>query len=411
MPAPSRVPPAWVLSLPIATFGMTTGFGIVILPQMLAALGVPGGRIAASVAVVTSPTVWAFLLAPLLDVRFRRRSYALAFGLLAVLAPAATVLEHASAPAMVALMTVGFAAVVLYGSAVGGWTGALIGPEQTSGLGAWNAVVVIGSDGLGVLLSGYFTQHLSSARAAPLVLALFLAPMLSFLFIPAPPPDATLARESFLRFARGVAALLRRREILLALTLFALPCASFALTNVLGGWGADFHTRPALVSFFGGVGAIVAGAVGSLLVPLLARRIALRRLYLAIGLAGAGFTLSLLLLPRAPAAYGLAFLGENVFQAAAFAASFAITYEVIGKGNPLAATIYALLTTASNLPIVYMEVIDGRGFDWRGVTGAFLADALVSGAVCVSLWIVFFRLLRVPDLRPGAERPAAATSA
>ena len=410
MPAPRRVPPAWVLSLPIATFGMTTGFGIVILPQMLAALGMPGGHIAEAVAIVTSPTIWAFLLAPWLDVRFRRRTYALVFGLLAVFAAAAAVLEHRSAPAIVAVMTIGFAAVVLYGSAVGGWTGALIEPDQHSRLGAWNAVTVISSDGLGVLLSGYFTQHFAPQPAALLVAVVFLSPLLSFCFIPAPPPDATLARESFLRFARAVAALLRRREVLIALTLFALPCASFALTNVLGGWGRDFHTRPGLVSFFGGIGAIVAGAVGALVVPLIARRVALRPLYLAIGIAGAGFTLSLLLLPRTPGAYGLAFLGENIFQAAAFAASFAIVYEVIGKGNPLAATIYALLTSASNLPIVYMEVVDGRGFDWRGVTGAFLADALISGGVCVLLWIALFHILRVQDARAAAvaERAPAA---
>lgn len=55
-------------------------------------------------------------------------------------------------------------------------------------------------------------------------------------------------------------------------------------------------------------------------------------------------------------------------------------YLVIGPGNPLAATIFALLTASMSLPIDYMEVIDGHGYDWRGVTGAFLADALIISA-------------------------------
>ena len=46
-----------------------------------------------------------------------------------------------------------------------------------------------------------------------------------------------------------------------------------------------------------------------------------------------------------------------------------------------------------------MEVIDGHGYDWHGVAGAFLADALVSGGVCVLLWFVLFRVLHVQNLR------------
>ena len=114
-------------------------------------------------------------------------------------------------------------------------------------------------------------------------------------------------------------------------------------------------------------------------------------------------------MPRVPWTYGLAFVGENIFQAAAFATGFAVIYEVIGPGNPLAATIFALLTASMNLPINYMEVIDGHGFDRHGVTGAFLADALVSGAVCVLLWFVLFRVLRVQDMRSSSQpEPAEA---
>ncbi|HYW35879.1 MAG TPA: hypothetical protein VE868_10765 [Balneolaceae bacterium] len=86
-----RVPPEWVLSIPVATFGMVAGFIIVTLPQILAAQNVPGGHIAVAVAVITSPGFWIFLVAPILDVRFRRRTYALVFGLLAVFGTAFTV--------------------------------------------------------------------------------------------------------------------------------------------------------------------------------------------------------------------------------------------------------------------------------------------------------------------------------
>ena len=126
-------------------------------------------------------------------------------------------------------------------------------------------------------------------------------------------------------------------------------------------------------------------------------------MYFSVGIVGACFTLGLLLLPRDPATFGLAYLGENIFQAAAFATAFAITFDVIGKGNPLAATIFAVLISAMNFPIFYMEIVDGHGFDWHGVTGAFLVDAVVSGGVCILLWVVLFKVLRVHDRRHSAE--------
>lgn len=404
-----RVPPAWVLSIPVATFGMMGGFIIVTLPQMLAAQGVPGGHIAVAVAVITSPGFWVFLLAPFLDVRFRRRTYALVFGLLAICATAFTVLHHSSKNEVEAIMMIGYLSLALYGAAVGGWTGALIDKKQNSKLGAWNTVFNVGSGGAGVLISGYVTEHFSPEHAAPVIFVAFLIPLLAFFFIPAPQADATVASESFQRFAREVGSLFKRREVLVALTLFILPSASFALTNTLGGWGNDFHAKPGFVSLVGGAGSIVAGIVGSFLVPPIAKKFPLRPMYLAIGILGAAFTLSLLLMPRTPGTYGLAFLGENIFQAAAFASAYAIIFEVIGPGNPLAATTFALLTNAMNFPIDYMEVVDGHGFDWHGVTGAFMADAVFSGGICIILWIVLFHILRVQKREPAVlAQPAEA---
>ncbi len=408
MRTPRRVPATWVLSIPVATFGMVVGFIIVTLPQILAAQNVPGGHIAVAVAVITSPGFWVFLVAPILDVRFRRRTYALVFGVLAVFGTAATVLYHPSKAEIEVVMTIAYLSVALYGAAVGGWTGALIEKEQNSKLGAWNTIFNICSGGVGVLISGYLTQHFPPGDGALLVLVIFLAPMLAFFFIPAPPADDTLAGESFRRFGHDVVSLFKRREVLVALAMLVLPSASFALTNTLGGWGKDFHASPGLVSVVGGVGTMVAGIVGSALIPLVARRFPLRPMYLAVGIIGACFTLGLLLLPRTPATFGLAFLGENVFQAAAFATAFAIIFDVIGKGNPLAATIFAVLTNAMNFPIFYMEIVDGHGFDWNGITGAFLVDAVISGGVCILLWVMLFHVVRVQGRRaPADPQPVA----
>jgi PAT family beta-lactamase induction signal transducer AmpG len=81
-----------------------------------------------------------------------------------------------------------------------------------------------------------------------------------------------LAGESFGEFRREVSALLRRREVLIALVLLLSPCSSFALTNLLGGLGGDFHASARVVSLAGGAGAFFPGILGCLLFPVIAKR-------------------------------------------------------------------------------------------------------------------------------------------
>jgi MFS transporter, PAT family, beta-lactamase induction signal transducer AmpG len=396
-----RLPAVWILSLPWLTYGVVGGFVIVTLPQMLAAQAVPGGRIAMAVGIIISPLFWNFALAPFLDVRFRRRTYALVFGALAVAASALTVIQHTSLAEVEPVMTVGMLSLCLFQAAVGGWLGSLIPKEHDSRLGAWSTVYSSGGNGAGILIAGYATEHLSQVAAAALIFVVFLAPLLVFPLIPAPAPRKLPASESFSRFAREAALLLKRREVFLALPLLALPSASFALTNALGGWSGSFHASPSSVSIISGVGVIVGTIAGCSLVPPIARKLPLRPLYLCIGFLGAAFTLSLLVFPRVPAIFGLAFVGENFFQAAALATAISIIFEVIGPGNPLAATTFALLTSALCFPIDYMQFVDARAYDWLGITGAFLADAIVSGAACILLALVLRRQLLPPP--PAVE--------
>ena len=116
----------------------------------------------------------------------------------------------------------------------------------------------------------------------------------------------------------------------------------------------------------------------------------MRPVYLGIGIVGAVFTLSLLLLPRVPWSFGVAIAGENLFQALAFSASNAITFEVIGPDNPFAATLFTLLVSAANLPITYMQYLDGRGYNRGGLPGSFITDAGLSVGACALLsWVLF----------------------
>ena len=108
-------------------------------------------------------------------------------------------------------------------------------------------------------------------------------------------------------------------------------------------------------------------------------------LYLSVEIVGGLFTLSLLFLPHNPAAFTVAKLGQNAFQALAFTVSTALALQTVGHGNALAATEYSILTCATNLPLFYMQFIDSHAYTLRGLPGAFTTDAGISIAVCVLL--------------------------
>ncbi len=377
------------MGLSNALFGLTGGFCGVIIPELLAAHGIPAGHIAGATALIFSPAFWAFVIAPMLDVRFSRRTYALIFGTITALAVGITVAYPNRLGFVEPVMLLGFLAANLYSGAVGGWMGSLITKKQDGELGIWFSVTNIGAGGLMMILSGEVLHRFSPRVSAIFIGGIILLPMASFIAIPSPPADRQLARESFGRLCREVASLLRRREVQTALLLFVLPAASFALTNVLGGTGRDFSASERTVSLLAGIGSTITGIVGSFLLFPLVRRIALRPLYLSIGIVGALFTFSLVALPHTPGSFAIAFTGESLFQALAFSASNAIAFEVIGPNNPFAATLFTLLVSASNLPLSYMQSLDGRGYNRGGLTGSYVTDAGVSITACLLLaWLL-----------------------
>jgi PAT family beta-lactamase induction signal transducer AmpG len=388
------------MGLTNATFGMYGGMVAISLPEILAEQHVPEARIGIITATAMSPAFWAFIICPMLDVRFTRRFYAIVSTILAAIFMGLGLFNVHHLLLLEILLTLGFAGASMTQNALGGWLSTAIRTEDESRLSAWFNVANIGGGGIIATFTLALIHHLPIALAAAILAACLLLPMAIYPFIPVTAPDARLARESFAAFFRDILALLKRREILIALALFLAPSGSFALTNILGGLGADFHASARVIAIAGGAGVAVAGIVGSLIFPFFARFMSLRPLYLAIGIVGACFTLSLLLLPRTPTVYALSMIGENVFQSLAITGTFAIAFETIGQNNPLAATTFSVLGAACNFPIDYMQIIDSRAYSWHGVTGTFFADAILGILACTLLALLLRYVRRVPQTLP-----------
>jgi PAT family beta-lactamase induction signal transducer AmpG len=377
--------------LPLGAYGSLM---LITFPALLATNHVPEGRIAAITAIGLIPGFAYFLLTPLLDWRFKRRSYAIGLAIVGGLCLYAAFLSLRNLAVLPILLFVGYLAISLCIAAVGGWFGNLTRTEDQDRLGAWFTVFNLGGGGAVAMVAISLIRGLPYPVGAGLVSLSVVAALPMFFWLPCPPADKKLASESFRDFARDVLTVLRNRTVLWTLPLFLMPSASFALTNTLGGLGQDFHTSEKLVGLVGGAGVTLAGVFGSLLIPPLANRLPPRPLYLMVGIVGALFSLSLILAPRTPAVFGLALLGENIFQAGAFSVANVIALRSIGKDNPLAATQFGLLIAATGLPLIYMQYLDGQAYGWRGVNGTLLNDAAISGGACLLLALVFWLFRR-----------------
>jgi PAT family beta-lactamase induction signal transducer AmpG len=405
-----HAPPAWVLGLATLCNGAFSGILVITVPQLLAARGVPELQIASITGLSLLPGAFNFLAAPILDVGFSRRVYAvvLAFGLAAL--PALSLNVLSDLPKLTVVMFVANILYYLYTPAIAGWFGQLLARNEEPILGAWMAAAAVagfgGSSAVGILL----LRHLPFELGVAVICLIGLAPLSLFLFVPHEPMPTLSFRDSFGPVTRNVARIVRDRHVWRMMALFAVPCATFSLTNTLSGVGRDFHASEAFVGLIGGVGATVGGVFGALVAPLIVKRFPPLALYIAIGATGALFTLSLLIPARTPLLFALAMVGENVFQSAGFALIYALALLSVGRNNPIASTQFALINAASIVPIVYMPMLDGLGYDRGGLAGNLVVDASLSLVACVAMTLLFARpwkdTVRVEDT--AAPEPEAA---
>lgn len=385
------------------SYGLYGGVIAFAIPQLLGNLQVPEATIAGLTAVAISPGFWAFLFSPILDVRFSRRFYAAALAAFASFTLIVAFLSLGHLALLRVVLTIGFFAIYLYQSALGGWLSSITSADEENLVSVWMTIGNTGGFGLMAIGCNQIVRHLPPSLAALILAASVLVPIIPFPFMQAPGPDRRLAAESFTQFFADLVSLIKRREVLIAVALFVSPAATFSLTNFLGGRGSDFHASPGFVGLVGGAGVALAGIVGCLVFPALSRLMPLRPFYLAVGVAGAACTLSLILLPRVPASFAVVLIAENLFQSLAITAATAIAFETIGQNNPLASTTFCFLLSAYGVPITYMLYVDAFGFTRRGIAGALGIDAVTGIVASVLLGLMLFSLARKSRSSPLAE--------
>ncbi|HEV2619966.1 MAG TPA: MFS transporter, partial [Acidobacteriaceae bacterium] len=99
--------PPWAMGLAIAPLGFYYGFISTAMPILLRAKGVSVDEISKISLLAFSPSFWAFLLCPILDVRFSKRTYALVSAGIAALCLGASTLLIGNLTLFTVVLTVG----------------------------------------------------------------------------------------------------------------------------------------------------------------------------------------------------------------------------------------------------------------------------------------------------------------
>jgi PAT family beta-lactamase induction signal transducer AmpG len=392
--------PVWLLGLANLPLGFMFGLGLMVAPEVLAARHVPETTIANVTTLGLVGNLAFFLVSPVLDVHFSRRTYAIAMSSLAAILTFGIVLSFADMRLLGLWLFLGLFVVNLNTAALGGWFGSVLAKEQDAPLGAWFAVASFGGFGLASIVGIELVHHQPLWLAATVLAAMNLLPVAIIWLVDCPAQNRARLTESFGRFGRELAELVRRSDVRRLCLLLALPCTAFALTNTLGGLGGNYRASEQLIAAIGGVGVTAAGVFGSLMVPLLARRAGLFPIYLGIGIVGGLSTVSLVLLPHTPTVYTIGVVAQNVWQSAGLAAGTALILSSIGKDNPLASTQFAILTAALAMPLMYMQWIDGHAYGAQGLTGLYLTDGGLDLASCVLMIGLLLIWSKVPKRAP-----------
>ncbi|MEZ2347217.1 MFS transporter [Terriglobus sp. RCC_193] len=381
-----RYMPAWVTG--ILYGGTYNGFAAVSLSQLMPEHGVSLERTAEMITLILTASYVSFLLTPLVDCALPRRVWA---GLLAIAAAACLcfsvpMLRAASeneghgphATALILVLFFGYLCNQMYTSTIGGMVPNLVRPSQHSAASAWLNISYLALTGAGGAICVWEVRNL------PVGIAMFTVPIPILLcatplfFIPKEDRAPRRVGEAMRKLFSDLWETARQPSYLFALLVFVIPSATFALQNLFGGMGADFHASPELTNLSVGLLFTIACAIGAAIGGPLSNRFDRRFLFIAPAMLAALGSLAMAFGPKTPWVFAAGLFFYNLMAGINYTATSALVFQIVGKNNPLSATQYAVSIAACNLAIAGSVFTDGKGAGRFGVRGALITDALLS---------------------------------
>lgn len=390
----------------IIPFGVVSGYASVTLAYQLKEAGASVGDVAALIALSVLPHTWKFFWAPVVDVTFSQRKWYLMAALPASAGIAAMGFFPATKAGLGALHVVVFStslATTFLGMSVESLMAHGTPMELKGRAGGWFQAGSLGGYGIGGGLGLFLAKWLNSPEIASTTVGM-LCLLCALALIAAPTPErpalGTRWISSFPATMKDLWELIRKPAGALALILCFLPIGSGAapFAAIANDWSASANTVATVTGMLGGLNAAVGCLVGGRICDSMNRKSA----YVLFGLLQAASATGMALLPRNQNMFILWASIYTFTNGLTYAAFSAFVLEAIGKGA--AATKYNALASLSNIPIYYMNNVDGWTADHWGPSKMLFTEAGLGLAGAV----VFAALAKI---LLGRGKAAAASSA
>jgi len=379
----ARASPIALLLLNVP-FGVMGGYLSVAVAWELSHAGLSVEDIAGLVAASFIPHTWKFLWAPAADTTLRRKTWYLLAGAVSAVGIWATGAVPASVrylPLLYVVVLISNFAVTFLAMSVESLMAYATPPEQQGRAAGWFQAGNLGGYGLGGGAGLWMTEHFPEAWIAGAVLGAACAlccVVLAFVSEPPAVPRTGSYRRRLAEVLKDLWRVARSRAGYLALLICFLPIGTGAASNLWSAVADAWHASADTVALVTGVLNGLVSAAGCLAGGYIADRIDRKTAYALYGLALAVCAAAMAWAPRTESMYVAFTLLYAFIQGLSYAGFSAVALEAMGLGA--AATKYTLFASLSNMPIMFMTMIDGAAHTLWGAGGMLYAEAVIGVA-------------------------------
>lgn len=399
-----KPPSPWLFSLLILPLGIVVvGFNFTAFPLLLAQAGVPVDRIASISSIINLPGVIGFLFAPVVDIKFRRRTWLVlaSFGTALSACLYFPLIGASHLVLMTALIVAGGLITFLVAASCGGLIVKTLSESAQSKAAAWIMAGQLGGGALGAAVILWLASRLPIATVGVCVAALVAVPGLLAFTIPEPLPESSAWFQGRLPLiGKELWAVVRSPQRRWGTLLLLAPGGTGAAQTLLPAVASHYGVGTSGVMWMNGVGGGVMLALGSLSGAVIPGDWDRRLTYAAAGLTNAVAAVVLLAANR-PSIYLAGTALYLLTEGLCWARSTALMVEIVGVETRDASTLYGVLNAIVTIPVLYMIKLDGLGFSRFGTHGLLWTDAganvLVFGVVAAIFMAYGLSLRRVAD--------------
>lgn len=380
----------------VLPYGISSGFVSVTLPFLLTKNNFPVAMTAAIVSAGVASNVWRFLWAPVADLTLTLRKWYW----IGVVACTSTLLWLCITPLtikgeflLIVIVFVSQVSATFVVLPVGGIMAHRIEETKKGMAAGWYQAGNLGGVGIGGGAGLWLATHYSLMVAGVVLCAASVVCALVVQLIKDVEcnKENTIVHQTVL-MGKDLLSMVRIPIVLFILIVFLMPMGTGAASNLFSAIAGDWKTDADTVALATGLLSGVVSAVGCVIGGWVADKWGVWIGYFGSVTIGALVALGMAGLPYLPIMY----IGGVLFYAFGLGlvnASFsALTLYATGKKN--AATKYALLSSLSNIPIVYMTEVDGWGHDKYGSKGMLVLE---SGLCLLFVVICLFFLKKMKE--------------